>query len=885
MTTRPAFPRVASSPEGQRTLAGVGDIVRQMFAPGSFLQRLIPGRLLRPVVTGTPLALAWGEMNRLPPGNIVARLPQIRPEWVGVPLTILKGATGGFAEIQPAGVRLDGSGRQPTVDGKPYGFWLREPGMRQLITDGANWFTSRDTHNGFQVFNILDYGAGPDMPADVNRRGIQAAIDAAEVSGGVVLFPGDSSTVYLFDAQLTVTASNVMLWAPGRARIKPSIAFNVLIAVGDIDTGANLSQSNTLASNSAAGSRTVVLAAGKGANFTAGEWAVVRSTAVIPEHDSAVVNKMAEFVNIYSIATDTLTISRSLRYSYLTADTAQVYKVAWIENFAVVGLGIDGNSQIQCAIGIQLSWCLNALFQDVEAVNLQQRFLRFQACRGVIARGVRQQNGLSNGFQGDSGHFSYTIIESGLNEGLVSTGLQVDRCRHGYSTGAGWTTNAGITSTTINEIGVPMNSLIADGVHSNARGAGWDTHEVGVDITFRNCQTLGGLYLGFTTRSVRTRYVNCYARDTIAAAIQIGNDAQDTIIESLDWHNTNLGVDDDTGSDWTLWSPIRDNSARTYLGKPAPNLVDNSSFEVWDRGTSGFTTSGATANRWQLTVGSGATVEVRRRGVDVTTSLSNADRFYVRVDRTVTGSASSFLSQWLAGDVRMLAGQRIALSFDTRSDSDNLVVFLRQYFGTGGSPSANVDTTPSTRLLDSAWQRQTVIIDIPSIAGKTIGSNEDSALILFFEWGTGNGVSFFDLDRVKIEIGRTPTTYVPEPAALERERCARWYEKSFSDGQNPGSSASSAGSVYRQSSVNDVNSYRLTVPFSTRKGLVPNITFFAPGFGASGYIRNLSITGIVQAATENIGNSAFTGGPASITGIATGSVLQFQWAASVPNYE
>jgi hypothetical protein len=736
-------------------------------------------------------------------------------------------------------------------------------------------------------FNIVSYGAvaGTGASAATNVTAIQDAIDDAVAAGkGDVVFPGPPGTVYNINAGLTISGSNIKLVFPGGAKLRLTGAVPVVFAVGDIETNVTLGEGNLLASDAAESASSVVLAAGKGANFAAGGWYVIISDAVVPEHDAAVVNQRAEFINVYSVSVDTLTLSSPLRYSYATADNAEVYRVDWIEGFAIEGLGIDGNSQQACSVAVQMSWCLEPTISGVVATDLQQRFLRFQGCRGARVTGLRQSNGLSNGFQGDSGHFAYSIIESGLNEGLIASDLHIDRCRHGYSTGAGWTDNDAVTSAIITGVGVPMNSEIGPGVHTNARGTGWDTHEVGVDITFRNCQTLGGLYLGFTTRSVRTRYVNCFARDTIAAALQIGDDAQDTIVESLDWKNTNLGTDEDTSTDWTVLSPISDNSARTYLGRPAPNLIDNGGFDIWDRNSS-FTATGGTANRWKLTLGTGAAATISRQTHPVPSVMKDAGRYYLRFDRTTTGSSESSLAQYI-DDVRSLAGQRVVISFDSRTDTPGtlLRVFLRQYFGTGGSPSGNVDSTIYSRSLDTDWQRHTVIIDVPSISGKTIGSNADSALLLFFELPTAAGTPFFDLDRVKLEIGRTPTTFVPESPAATRERCARWYQKSYVDGQNPGS-ASSSGNVRFADSVANENYYKRTVFFSARMGRAPTITFYAPSTGTVAKARNLTANTDVDAETDNIGQSSFHGGVANSGDVTGGDVCAFSWTAAVADFE
>jgi hypothetical protein len=736
-----------------------------------------------------------------------------------------------------------------------------------------------------ETFDVQSYGAlggGAD-----DTEAIQDTIDAAEATsrGGLVIFPDGQGQRYGISSQLTVAESNIWLWAPGGARLKLLSAIPIAIAVGDIETGINMTQSNTLASDAAAGSLSVTLASGKGANFTAGAVVMVKSTAVVPEHHSAVVNKRAEFATIFDVTGDVLTLSRPLRYTYNTADTAEVYNISWVENFGAIGLGIDGNSQVDCSTGLQLSWCLNPLIRDISAVDLQQRFLRLQGCKDARVEGLRQTNGLSNGFQGDINHFSYSIIEGGLTEGTVITGEHVDRVRHGYTTGAGWASNSGPTSGVITGIGVPTGTIIADSVSSNARGTGWDTHEVGIDITFSNCKTLGGLFHGFVSRSVRTRFVDCGAYDTIGAAMQLGADAIDTIIEGFDWERTNLGVDDSTGTDWSKWSPIVDNSPRSYIGKPAPNLIDNGNFEFWDRGNT-FSASGATANRWKLTLGSGAAGTVGQIShTPGGSELAESSRYYLEFDRTTTGSGSSFLSQYIE-DIRLISGQRVVVSFDARAtiDATELTVFLRQYFGTGGSPSASVDTTAAVRILTTGWHRYTAVFDVPSIAGQTIGSNEDAALILFFELPTSEGVVKVRLDRVKLEVGRTPTDFVPESYAEQRERCARWYQTSYVDGQSPGS-ASTSGNVLMAASTANANLYRRTVFLTTRMGRTPTITTYAPTSGTVAKVRNVTAGTDLDSTAINIGTQSFHAGAATGVGITALDVLALSWTAAVADFE
>lgn len=735
-------------------------------------------------------------------------------------------------------------------------------------------------------YNVQDYGAIIGGPAAGNVTGIRAAISAADNNGsGVVMFPGGSAERYDIDDRIAITSSNIKLWAPGGAKLRVASAIPVVLSVGDIETGANLTQGNTLASNAAAGDQTVTLAAGKGANVAAGSWVVVRSAAVVPEHDAAVVNKVAEFANVYSIAGDVLTLAAPLRYPYLTADTAQVYVIDWIENFAMIGLGVDGNAQTASTIGLQMSWCKNALVHDAEAVDLQQRWVRFQGCLGHRAVDVRQINALSNGYNGDSGHFGYTVAEQGLCARGRIIRPYADRTRHGYTTGAGWTTNVGITSVVLSGIGVPMDTYIGQGFSSNAKGAGFDTHEVGTDIVFDDCEVLGGLQVGFQTRSVRTRYRNCRARDLVGAALQIGSDAQDTIIESLDWQNTNLGTDQEGSTDWTKQSPIVDNSARSYLGKANPNELDNGNFDFWDRGTS-FTATGATANRWQMTIGAGATITLSRQSHS-SVAGPESGRYYLRFNRTVAGAAASTLQQFCEA-IRETAGQRVVLSFDARAsvDGTDLEVFLRQYFGTTGSPSASVDTTAVTRRLTTSWVRYHAVVDLASVLGKTFGSDENPALVSFFSLPTAAGAVFVDLDRVKLEVSRTPTDFVPLSYAVEAERVRRWYEKSYLDGVSP-ATATSVGAVSVIAPIASTAHARMWVPFATRKGRVPTVKVYATVGGTIDKVYNTSTATALDGAVTDSSGAQLTGfyGGANGGAVNVSDLIKFQWTAGVTDFE
>lgn len=82
-------------------------------------------------------------------------------------------------------------------------------------------------------------------------------------------------------------------------------------------------------------------------------------------------------------------------------------------------------------------------------------------------------------------------------------------------------------------------------------------------------------------------------------------------------------------------------------------------------------------------------------------------------------------------DVRSLANELISIGFNARSaitGSYSIEIFAIQYFGTGGSPSAPVITNILTITPTTTAQTYTGSITLPSLVGKTLGTNGDDCI-------------------------------------------------------------------------------------------------------------------------------------------------------------
>jgi len=112
------------------------------------------------------------------------------------------------------------------------------------------------------------------------------------------------------------------------------------------------------------------------------------------------------------------------------------------------------------------------------------------------------------------------------------------------------------------------------------------------------------------------------------------------------------------------------------------------------------------------------------------TDVPENPKYYLRYNCTgVGGAGESYkdIALRITG-VETLSGETVTISFFARSStSSSIQVALIQHFGTGGSPSGNVETL-TIESLGVNWARVTLTIVIPAINGKVLGTNNDDAL-------------------------------------------------------------------------------------------------------------------------------------------------------------
>lgn len=227
------------------------------------------------------------------------------------------------------------------------------------------------------------------------------------------------------------------------------------------------------------------------------------------------------------------------------------------------------------------------------------------------------------------------------------------------------------------------------------------------------------------------------------------------------------------------------------------NYIINGNFDIWQYDTSQTANGYYSDDRWFN--GSDGSTKIHSQVVctDVERALFNASKFSRTVVTSVVGVGSHVVKRQAIEDVTKLAGKTVTLSFWAKADTTkNIWVEFKQLFGTGGSPSTVVTGIYGQPIqLTSAWQRKTITLTIPSIIGKTLGTDgvhtTSTELQFWFDAGSASiariptGIQqsgTFDIAQVQLEEGSVATPFENRPYWLELILCQRYYEANIKCG-------------------------------------------------------------------------------------------------------
>ncbi len=259
-------------------------------------------------------------------------------------------------------------------------------------------------------------------------------------------------------------------------------------------------------------------------------------------------------------------------------------------------------------------------------------------------------------------------------------------------------------------------------------------------------------------------------------------------------------------------TPVDDNNSPLVSNG---NYIINPRFEIAQRGTS-FTTVGYTLDRWAShSLGGGAATISQQSFTIGQTAVPDNPKKYLRWNQTGAASTEPELQQRIEC-VETLAGQTCTVIFWAKANTEQTFkIGFRQRFGTGGSPSVDVDGAVQQVQLTTNWQKYTLTFALPSVTGKSLGTNGNDYLALRLVMPAG--VTFtIDIANLIVAKGQNVNTCCWRSIGQELTLCQRFYE---------------TGYLFIQAQTNAAGQYvGIGYSFAVKKRATPSMSFISgPG--------------------------------------------------------
>jgi hypothetical protein len=350
----------------------------------------------------------------------------------------------------------------------------------------------------------------------------------------------------------------------------------------------------------------------------------------------------------------------------------------------------------------------------------------------------------------------------------------------------------------------------------------------------------------------------------------------------------------------TLGDSIDTSVWNVGYGQAGKNKIINGDFFWNQRNFTSFTTTSYGFDRWSCNISDGTvTYSAQTFTVGAAPVAGYEAKNYARVvtsGQTLATARTNFNQN--IEDVRTFAGQTATISFWAKAatGTPKIAVELNQSFGTGGSPSTGVTTYAGQVTLSTSWARYSVTVAVPSIAGKTLGTDANSSALqcnLFVSAGSnfnsrtgslGIQSNTFDIWGVQAEYGSKVTPFQTASGGnpqAELAMCQRYYEKSYPLTAAIGSATTDNNIAWNAVSTTSNRNY-VWVPFKVVKRAAPTITVYSPITGTSGKLYNaLTSAGDKNATANYIQDASFAIylGPTDGAN-AVGDLLLAQYVAS-----
>jgi len=309
------------------------------------------------------------------------------------------------------------------------------------------------------VIDVRAYGATGSE--DISTE-IQAAIDAAEVSGGIVFFPPGT---YRIDSPLTIDSSNVHLIGSG----SEATIFDIrnLIGFSGITFEGSISAAITLGAN--ANKNDISITTSEATGWSVDDLVLIESTTTFGDTN----DRCGEIVKIASISGTTITFYTRLFDTYTTAATAGVKKITSVKGVKCQGFQILGDSGGDS--GIQYQYVENGIIDDVKCIRTDYSGLEIETSYNVNITNYK-----SLGVCAEGTGYGISIHTGSRN--IFVDGAHIEESRHAVDIGG----TRPCRNIQIN------NSFLHSKWNLNYA---FDIH-LGDEISVNNCKIIGGAQTG-----------------------------------------------------------------------------------------------------------------------------------------------------------------------------------------------------------------------------------------------------------------------------------------------------------------------------------------------------------------------------------------------------
>lgn len=132
---------------------------------------------------------------------------------------------------------------------------------------------------------------------------------------------------------------------------------------------------------------------------------------------------------------------------------------------------------------------------------------------------------------------------------------------------------------------------------------------------------------------------------------------------------------------------------------------------------------------------------------------SNAERFFTYTATSVGDPTTELNYECYIPNVETFSGETITFSFDAFGSTPAPgFAAIVQDFGTGGAPSATVQTSQAFNYPNAVWARQSFQINVPTVAGKNKGTDGNDFVSVKIRIPT-NTIGNFSLTNIQVQIG------------------------------------------------------------------------------------------------------------------------------------